>query len=147
MQSVCVEATTIACTISQAGLQQYRTWQTATHELYKIDVLRVLCRGPRISSLHLAWCFPKFRTRRLLSCIGVSQVQHHCPHHQLGEVTVPPRRGIVGVGHASRSCVWCGGAVGLRAAVILLCFGLWRVASGKPSIGWTPPSWFWFSWK
>ena len=69
---------------------------------------------------------PKFNTTRC-----------SCPHHQLGEVTVPTRRGTVGVGHASQQklCVWCGGAVCLRAAVALLCSGLWRVAFGKPSIG------------
>ena len=38
---------------------------------------------------------PKFNTTRC-----------SCPPHQLGEVTVPPRRGTVGVGHASRSCVY-----------------------------------------
>ena len=118
MQCVCVEATTIiACVISQAGLQQYRTWQTATHELYKTDVLCVLWRGPRVSSLPRAWFFPKFRTRRLSGCIGVSKVQHHSLH-----LSPPP----AGRGNNSFSpwdrwrgpcqqklCVWYGGRCSL----------------------------------
>ena len=40
-----------------------------------------------------------------------------CPHHHLGEVTVPPRRGTVGVGHASRSCVY---DVAVQSVYVLL---------------------------
>ena len=40
-----------------------------------------------------------------------------CPHHQLVEVTVPPRRGTVGVGHASKSCVY---GVAVQSVYVLL---------------------------
>ena len=49
---------------------------------------------------------PKFNTTRC-----------SCPNHQLGEVTVPPRCGTVGVGHASRSCVY---GVAVQSLYVLL---------------------------
>ena len=49
---------------------------------------------------------PKFNTTRC-----------SCPHHQLGQVTFPPRRGTVGVGHASRSFVY---GVAVQSVYVLL---------------------------
>ena len=82
-------------------------------------------------------------TRRLLGCIGVSKVQHHSlllSPPPAGRINGCPPRGTVGVGHASRSCVYCVAMQSVYAAVVtLLCSGLWRVAFGKPSNRWTPP--------
>ena len=58
--------------------------------------------------------------RRLLGCIGVSKVQHHSlllSPPPAGRINGYPRRGTVGVGHASRSCVYC---VAVQSVYVLM---------------------------
>ena len=59
-------------------------------------------------------------TRRLLGCIGVSKVQHHSlllSPPPAGRSNGCPRRGTVGVGNASRSCMY---GVAVQSVYVLL---------------------------
>ena len=80
---------------------------TGVELLVHITHTKSICAEVASIAFWVVSASPKFNTARC-----------SCPHHQLVEVTVPPRRGTVGVGHASRSCMY--GVVAQSVYVLLL---------------------------
>ena len=129
-KSICAEVDDAECVCGGENhrmhyfTSRYTAVPFMTDSYTRVVQIYVLCvlRGPRISSLTLA-CFPQSSAPVAFWVVSASlklnTTRCSCPHHKLGEVTTPPRRGTIGVGDASRICEY---GVAMQSVYVLLLY-------------------------